>query len=117
MMKTIRQLVAYSLLGCMLMTGISKAGNYGIVGTITSIGCQTVNGICLVVLNGTAAGPPGCVSNDIRWDSVNTPNGNAAIAQLTAAYLAGKQVTINIDNACFSEFPAYPTMDYYIISG
>jgi hypothetical protein len=117
MMKTILQLVAYSFLGCMLMTTPSKAGNYSISGTITSIGCQTVNGICFVTLSGAAAGPAGCVENQVRWDSVNTPNGTAAIAQLTAAYLAGKTVSINIDNACFSEFTAYPAMDYYIISG
>jgi hypothetical protein len=48
---------------------------------------------------------------------VNTANGAAAIAQLTAVYLAGKQVSINIANNCFIEFPSYPTMDYYIISG
>lgn len=117
MTKSIMKHVAYALFGCVLMTSMSKAGNYSISGTVTSIGCQTINGICFVTLSGAAAGPPGCVSNDVRWDSVNTPNGNAAIAQLTAAYLAGKQVAINIDNNCFAEFPSYPAMDYYVISG
>ena len=116
MTRSIMKRVAGSLLGCVLMIPVSKAGNYSISGTITLIGCQTVNGICYVTLSGTAAGPSGCVSNQVRWDSANTPNGNAAIAQLTAAYLAGKQVIISISNACFSEFPNYPTMDYYMIS-
>ena len=114
MMKSIMQRVAYSLLGCVLMIGISKAGNYGISGTITGIGCQTVNNICFVTLSGAAAGP--CVQSDVRWDSANTPNGMAVIAQLTAAYLSGKQVYINISNTCFAEFPTYPTMDFYSIS-
>jgi hypothetical protein len=117
MMKSIAKHVAYSLFGYALMISVSLAGNYGISGTITSMGCQTVNGICFVTLSGAASGPPGCVGTQVRWDSVNTPNGTAAIAQLTGAYLAGKQVLINISDSCFAEFPAYPAMDYYIISG
>ncbi len=104
------------MLGWALMVSVSKAGNYGISGAITGIGCQTVNNICFVTLSGAPAGPPGCVQNDVRWDSANTPNGTVAIAQLTAAYLSGKQVYINIDNSCFSEFAGYPAMDYYVIS-
>jgi hypothetical protein len=117
MWKSATKLIACVFIGCVLMIPVSRAGSYGITGTIASMGCQTVNGICFVIINGTAAGPPGCVQNQVRWDSVNTPNGNAAIAQLTAAYFAGKQVSINISDNCFSEFPSYPTMDYYIISG
>lgn len=117
MLKSKINFIACVLIGCVLLIPAANAGSYGITGTIDSIGCRTVNGICLVIINGTAAGPPGCVQNQVRWDSVNTPNGNAAIAQLTAAYLAGKQVTINISDNCFAEFPSYPGMDYYIISG
>jgi hypothetical protein len=117
MFKSMIHLIACVLIGCVLFIPLSNAGSYGITGTIISIGCQTVNGICLVVISGPAAGPPGCMQNQVRWDSVNTPNGNAAIAQLTAAYLSGKQVTINISDSCFAEFPSYPGMDYYIISG
>jgi hypothetical protein len=116
MMKSTMNRIAYALIGCVLMIPVANAGNYGIAGTIISMGCQTVNGVCFVTLSGAAAGPAGCVQNQVRWDSVNTPNGNAAIAQLTAAYLAGKQVSINISNTCFAEFPSYPAMDYYIIS-
>jgi hypothetical protein len=116
MQSAIKQ-TACALFGSMLLIGIAEAGNYSISGTITAIGCQTVNGICFVTLSGAAAGPPGCVSTNVRWDSVNTPNGTAVIAQLTAAYLAGKQVYINISNSCFAEFPNYPTMDFYSISG
>jgi hypothetical protein len=101
-----------------LGAGISQAGNYntGWV-TITDVGCQTVNTICFASFSGPAVGPPGCVTNQIRWDTASTPNGNAALAQLTAAYLAGKQVSFNIDNDCFAEFPGFPTIDYYNIMG
>jgi hypothetical protein len=115
-MKPIMIHAAYLLFGSLLMIAVSRAGSYGIAGTITAIGCQTVNGICFVTLSGAAAGPPGCVQSNVRWDSANTPNGKEAVAQLTAAYLAGKQVTISVADNCFAEFPSYPTMDYYIIS-
>lgn len=116
-MGSIIKQAAYALIAYILMIPASKAGNYGISGTITSMGCQTVNTICFVVLSGGADGPSGCSSNEVRWDSASTPNGTAAVAQLTAAYLAGKFVQINISNSCFAEFPSYPGMDYYIISG
>jgi hypothetical protein len=118
MMKTILRRASCSLFAFLLLTSISKAQSYGTGAvTIIQIGCQTVNTICFVAFSGPAVGPPGCNTNQVRWDSVNTPNGKEALAQLTAAYVAGKQVSFSIDNKCFAEFPNYPQMDYYIISG
>jgi hypothetical protein len=117
-MKTIPRYISCLLSAFLLLTSISKAQSYGTGAvTIIQIGCQTVNTICFVAFSGPAVGPPGCYTNQVRWDSVNTPNGKEAVAQLTAAYVAGKQVTFSIDNNCFPEFPSYPQMDYYIISG
>lgn len=108
--------IAAISIGGLSMGSVAQAGNYSLVVTITAIGCQTVNGICFATVSGAASGPSGCVQNQVRWDSGSTPNGNAAVAQLTAAYLTGKTVIINLDNNCFSEFTSYPAMDYYIIS-
>lgn len=116
-MKQTIALVACAVMGLFFLTGTSKSQDYAIGGTVTSLGCQAINTICYITLSGAAAGPAGCAQNEVRWDSVNTPNGTAAIAQLTAAYLAGKTVLIVLADSCFSEFPNYPALYYYIISG
>lgn len=118
MMKSITKNLLLSPVASCLLLSVSEAQGYntGPV-TITQIGCQTTNTTCYVYYSGPAVGPPGCDAAQVRWDTVNTPNGAAILAQLTAAYVAGKQVTFAIDNNCFPELPTYPQMDYYVISG
>lgn len=97
--------------------GAAHAGEYSAVNvTITSMGCQSINGVCYVTVSGGPYGPPSCQSNSIRWDSGTTPNGVEAVAQLTAAMVSGLTVSFNLDNNCFSEQSQFPTMDYYIVN-
>jgi hypothetical protein len=88
--------------------------------TITSMGCNMVSGTagtaCWVNISGPAVGPSGCSGNSIRWDASLTPNGQAALAQLTAAFVAGETVDFDLRNSCWSEWPSYPTIYYYQIS-
>jgi hypothetical protein len=89
--------------------------------TITSIGCGmagapgTPGAACWVYVS-TPIGPPGCNSTSIRWDPTQSPNGPVATAQLTAAFLAGKQVFFVLYDTCWAQWPAFPTIYYYGIS-
>jgi hypothetical protein len=35
------------------------------------------------------------------------------LAQLTAAYIAGKPVTFVLNDTCWAEWPSFPTIWYY----
>lgn len=87
--------------------------------TITSMGCGmagpagTPGTACFIYISGPSVGPSGCSSNSIRWDPGASPNGQVAVAQLTAAFMSGEQVFFVLNNACWTEWPAYPTIWYY----
>ena len=89
--------------------------------TITSMGCGmagasgTSGAACFLYISGPSVGPSGCVSNSIRWDPGASPNGQVAVAQLTAAFIAGEQVIFVLNNACWAEWPSFPTIWYYQI--
>ena len=89
--------------------------------TITSIGCGMAGpnggagGVCFLSITGSGAGPAGCSGTSIRWDPGTSPNGQIATSQLYSAYLSGLPVTFVLNNACFSEWPIYPTIWYYEI--
>lgn len=87
--------------------------------TITSMGCNTVSGTagtaCWLNISGPAVGPTGCSGTSIRWDPATTPNGQVALAQLTAAFVAGDPVVFDLQDSCWSEWPSYPTIYYYQI--
>jgi len=91
--------------------------------TITSMGCNTsgpagtAGTACFLYVSGPAVGPAGCSSTSIRWDPTQSPNGQVTLAQLTAAFLAGQQVVFVLNNSCWAEWPAYPTIFYYQITG
>jgi len=111
------------LLGCLCLTLNARAQTTGTGSvTILSMGCTmagpagTPGSSCFAYVNANV-GPPGCNTNSIRWDPTQSPNGQAALAQLTAAYLAGKQVQFVLYDTCWAEWPAYPTIYYYLITG
>jgi len=87
--------------------------------TITNMGCGmagatgTAGAACFLTVSGPAVGPSGCTGNSIRWDPGASPNGQVAVAQLTAAFMSGEQVFFVLNNACWTEWPAYPTIWYY----
>ena len=89
--------------------------------TITGIGCgmsgPQAGSACFLYFSGPAVGPSGCTSNSTRWDPTNSPSGQVATAQLTAAYLAGAQVDFVLNDSCWAEWPSYPTIWYYEVVG
>lgn len=105
---------------CGTRTALAQSISTGSV-TITAIGCGMAGpgsgSACFVYISGPAVGPSGCTSNSIRWDPTQSPNGQVATAQLTAAYLAGQQVQFVLNNSCWSEWPSYPTIWFYQIVG
>jgi hypothetical protein len=110
------------VLASMLSAPESRAQNIAVGPvTITSIGCGMAGpdggagGVCFLSITGSGAGPAGCSGTSIRWDPGTSPNGQIAVSQLTSAFLAGKPVTFVLNNACFSEWPIYPTIWYYSI--
>jgi hypothetical protein len=72
---------------------------------------------CWVYVSGPAVGPAGCSGTSIRWDPQASPNGREAIAQLTAAFVAGKQVIFVLNNTCWAQWSSYPTIWYYEVVG
>lgn len=84
--------------------------------TITQMGCHMGSSVCYVTINGDAVGPSGCTGNSIRWDPTAV-NGKETFAQLTAAYLAGKQVYFYVTDTCFTGQATFPTFSYYNVTG
>jgi hypothetical protein len=86
---------------------------------ITSMGCGmagpagTAGSVCWVYISGPNVGPAACSTNSIRWDPGASPNGQVAVAQLTAAYLVGQHVSFVLYDTCWAEWPSYPTIWFY----
>ena len=87
--------------------------------TITSMGCGMagpsggVGAACWVYVSGPNVGPAACSTTSIRWDPGASPNGQVAVAQLTAAYLTGQRVNFVLYDSCWAEWPSYPTIWFY----
>ena len=111
-------LSAIGTFGAAIPTAHAQSIQTGVV-TITAMGCNMVSGTagtaCWVNISGPAVGPSGCSGTSIRWDATQSPNGQVALAQLTAAFAAGDSVSFDLQNSCWSEWPAYPTIYYYEI--
>lgn len=105
---------------CPAQSARAQSISTGLV-SITDIGCGMASppgsggAACWVDISGPAVGPSGCSVNSIRWDPTASPNGQVAITQLTAAFVAGHQVTIVLQNTCWAEWPTFPTIWYYIV--
>ena len=90
---------------------------------LMGIGCNmsgppgTAGSACYVSISGSAVGPSGCQSTLIKWDPHATPNGKAALKQLTAAFIAGDQVSFTLEDRCSLVWPSSPTMRSYLILG
>jgi hypothetical protein len=86
---------------------------------ITYIGCEELTGgsdypanyqyTCFVGTDAAAAvGPSGCQSKEFRFNT-SYANGKNTLSLLTAAYLSGKPVGIEVSNTCNDAFPGFPT--------
>jgi hypothetical protein len=82
---------------------------------ITNIGCHLGDDTCWIDISGSAVGPSGCTSNQIRF-SVNSTNGKSVFSLLTAAFLAGKQVNLEVTNTCYLGNTVYPTIGWLNVS-
>lgn len=98
-----------------LCVGLFSEGAFAVdsgIGQITNMGCHTGDETCFVSLNVPVFGAEfGCASTQARWPVNSYPNGKVALAQLTAAWLAGKRVGLNIV-ACYN---GWPTFNWYNI--
>lgn len=83
---------------------------------IVSLGCHDVNGTCFVTLDGTPFGSTlGCSVGAItqfRFDNGDTDEGKRAYASFLAAFLAGKQVSVDL-SGCTTQ--GYPQLVYFNI--
>ena len=77
--------------------------------SITAFGCHLVDGTCYFDVSGTAVGPDGCHKRNIRFDSLNSPNGKTWLSLIQIAIATGKKVNFNIATNCYTNQPAYPT--------
>lgn len=80
---------------------------------VTDVGCHLGNEVCWVIISGAAVGPlTSCTTNNIRF-STASPNGKNVLSLLTAAFLAGRQVSIEVqDTACFAGDLRFPTLSW-----
>ena len=102
----------YSLLAILLYSATSFSDQNTGSRTIITMGCHnTADGICYMNLSGEPIGPPNCRNNSVRWDST-TAGGKNQFAIMTAAYLSGKPVALNIPDFCFNLQPGYPTFTF-----
>jgi hypothetical protein len=120
-MKHMKHMKQKALLA--FMTGVAVAGAFWAIpaeatgsGTrrIVSLGCHAfpAGDTCYVIIDGPSVGPAGCHNKSLRWAS-GTVAGKNALTQLTAAFLAGKQVSFEIPDTCFANEPAFPTFIWY----
>jgi hypothetical protein len=63
---------------------------------------------CYLTLDGAPFGPATCSGNQVRWDS-STPAGKNALPLFLAAYYGGKQIHLQISDACYALDPNWPT--------
>jgi hypothetical protein len=79
--------------------------------TITDVGCHHNNEVCWVNISGAPVGPAACSNNNIRFSTAQY--GKNTLSLLTAAFLAGRQVNIEVqDSACFAGDLRFPTLNW-----
>ena len=83
---------------------------------VVAVGCHSHDRTCYITIDGEAIGPnASCTSNSIRWSAITDENHNEMVSLLTAAFIAGKSVSIRLEEDCFSLQPAYPTISYFTV--
>ncbi|MDX1303031.1 hypothetical protein [Photobacterium sp.] len=82
---------------------------------IETIGCHKVDNTCYVTIKGPAVGPVECQNNSVRFNDANDANGKASLSLITAAYFAGKKVSLAISDKCYLHQNIYPTFDYFSV--
>ncbi len=80
--------------------------------SITAFGCHLDDGTCFFNVTGGVVGSPECESSHIRFNTKTSKNGDIWYSMILAAYVADKQVKLNIAG-CYG---AYPTFNYGHIS-
>ncbi|MCP4488100.1 MAG: hypothetical protein GY820_12390 [Gammaproteobacteria bacterium] len=96
---------------------IASANSYSAEGgtgwrSITSFGCHLDDGTCYFNVNGGVVGSAECESSNIRFYTKTSENGDTWYSMILAAYVADKQVDLNIAG-CYG---AYPTFSHGKIS-
>lgn len=103
----------FAALGILFFSNVVTAATTG-ARSIYDYGCHLSDTTCYVTLDGNAVGEGSCVSSSIRWDS-STVAGKNWLALFTAAYMAGKKVTLDVAG-CYAAQPSFPTFRWGAIS-
>lgn len=78
--------------------------------SIVDIGCHEDKGTCFVKLDGSAfGGAQNCrvgASTEVRWDDADQANGKRTFAALYGAFLAGKQVNLEVSGCTSQQYVA-----------
>lgn len=113
---SIAAFAAASSVCCSLpLTAAQAGGTTTRASPIIQMGCDTAgDSICFVYIS-PSAGPAGCNTTSLRFDPYTIPNGSATLSMLTQAFTAGRYVSFNISDTCFSQDPRFATFDYFFI--
>ncbi|MFY0563292.1 hypothetical protein ACN28E_05565 [Archangium lansingense] len=105
-----RAMLLSAVVVALALPGQAQATGTGLR-TITNIGCHLNNNTCWVDISGSAVGPANCRATSIRFN-ITAPNGKNIFSLMTAAFLAGKQVSFELPDTCYVDQPIYPTLTY-----
>lgn len=78
---------------------------------ITGFGCHLEDGTCYFDIDGSPVGHSSCLGNNIRFNVIDSANGKTWLSIIEAAYIADKQVQLNI-SGCYSRQPIFPTFTF-----
>lgn len=93
---------------------------------ITYVGCENLPGVagypnenyqhtCFFGTDLPApVGPSGCQSTEFRFNT-SWANGKSVLATVTAAYLSGRAVGIEVSDTCNDAFSAYPSFNAIVM--
>ncbi len=113
-MKIIPILYSVIILILFVQSGYASEGLTG-YRNLTSFGCHLEDGTCFVEIDGNSVGASTCISNTIRFNVLNSLNGRNWLSLLQTAYIAKKQVNLNIEG-CYVNQPTYPTFNFGYIN-
>jgi hypothetical protein len=115
-MKKLKNIVITAISLLVFSTGAMAGTNSG-ARDIKSIGCHKNDNICFIEIDGGAVGPSSCSKTSVRWNTETDVAGKSAFSLFTAAYFAGKKVELRVSDTCFKDQTAFPTYDWFYISG
>lgn len=107
-MKIINICTAFAVAACLLLSASPAQAERVSNLTVTNVGCYAEPGgrdTCFAYVD-QDMGPTQCRDKSVRWQGEGR-NGKNVLSTFTAAYLAGKKVTVRVsDTDCLSGFPA-----------